>query len=533
MIMMIKIIKNKDIVSIKLLSIVVIMFIFSGCSAINNQLEKEIKNKSGILDDEEYEEYENWKEEEEIPVYIDGSIQVSFANNNNISIEYYYDQELQNRVDTNNCYVNQGDKIYSLINTNSSKELYSFKEFELFDVCDGERTKINNESSDPSIINIPNNYNGTMLSIIPVGLFNNREIAFSDYYYLPDGSKKELESQWLQDDEKKFDSITVNPLDEYTISCDYSKYADKFYISDSYPDITSHDLKGIVYFDSAYLSDSLINYSLQLHQYINLSINDDKAIGQPVKAISLDGEKIATTDRIERLKANQLINIVVDKDYIIDSQSLEILNKNNFDSENEYTLKVPDTTVNELSIFVLKSTNVSEGIQIPDIENGIVSLFREDGRPIVNDTEIGDNENVVVKITPNSGYYILSNDLIDGVYSKKMTFKKYQKNIDSIIEKHPIKKVLSVNLDTKDENGICRYTLDGVEVSGFTRMKEGQKLVLEYVLTSSDYKISRKWYGSVYHFVFNKNSINVEIDINDSLDGKTIKASDYVKLEAK
>ena len=70
-------------------------------------------------------------------------------------------------------------------------------------------------------------------------------------------------------------------------------------------------------------------------------------------------------------------------------------------------------------------------------------------------------------------------------------------------------------------------------MSGFTRMKEGQKLVLEYVLTSSDYKISRKWYGSLYHLVFNKNSINVEIDINDSLDGKTIKASDYVKLEAK
>ena len=514
------------------LIIVMFPFVLSGCTSIENALEEKIKNSSGIEDDQDYIDYINWNSEEETPESHDGEIAVSFANNSNLDIDYYYDKESTSFVDINNCYLNPGDSIYSVIETFSSKStLYTFEEFELYDIKNGERYKISNESSDPYIINIPSDYKGTSISVVPIGKYNNREIVFEDYYLLADGTKKELECQWLLNGEKVFDSVSINPLDENIISCDYSEYSDRFYVVSSYPNITEND-ENSVFFEDDYSSENNIKYSLQLHQYITLLISDNKTLGQPTKAIYIDGEKIDTTAKIEKLKVGQQVKIRVDKDYIVSSPSMEITNKTNFSTENEYTLKITDTTASELTLSVLKSTNSDKSFELPKIDNGVIGLYRENGDYIENGLDIGDNENVVVKITPNVGYYISSDDLDSGIYSKKMSYKKYLKKIDSIIEEHPIKKMINLNLDTNDNNGICKYTLDGDEVSGKIQVRENQELILKYSLTSNKYSIKRKFYD-LYHKLVNKNNIDIEIEINDSLNNKTIKASDFVELEAK
>lgn len=512
--------------------VVLLLFSLTGCTAIKNKLEDNIKKESGVLEDQDYIEYIDWEEEPDF-VKHEGSIFVSFANNNNLDIEYYYDQELSNLVDINNCYINPGDTIYSRVATNNSnKLLYSFNKFEIYDVKDGKRTVVNNVSVNPLEVSISKDYNGDSLSVVPMGSFNNREIFFSDYYLLADGTKKELDCQWFVNDDKKFDSVSLNPLDEYSISCDYSGYSDKFYISNSYPDIIPSTINDVVVFENAYSIENKIEYSLEMHQYISIGIDDDMAFGQPIKSISIDGEEIELTSKIEKLRVGQLIKIRVDSSYIVNSPNLEILNKNSFDNFNEYTIRIPDTTANELVLSILKSSNPDNNFTLPKINNGVVTLTKENGESIIDGSEVGDNENVIMKITPNNGYYLSSNDLDNGVYSKKMTFKKYLSSVNSIISKQPIKKMITVYLDVKDENGICKYTLDGVEVSGSTLLKENQKLMLEYSLTSSEYKISRKWYDA-YHLVFDRNKVDIEIEINDSLDNQTIKACDYVKLEAK
>ena len=74
--------------------------------------------------------------------------------------------------------------------------------------------------------------------------------------------------------------------------------------------------------------------------------------------------------------------------------------------------------------------------------NGYIKLFFDD---TVNPTEIKDGDvidedrKILLKIYPDSGYYVDGSDVKNDIYQKSMTYAKYLKNVKKILEDHQIK----------------------------------------------------------------------------------------------
>lgn len=66
-------------------------------------------------------------------------------------------------------------------------------------------------------------------------------------------------------------------------------------------------------------------------------------------------------------------------------------------------------------------------------------------------------------------------------------------------------------------------------MTGLITVKENQKLTLTYTVTNTKYKIERKWYEKLK----DDSKETRDIKITQSLDGKTINASEHIKIVEK
>ena len=133
------------------------------------------------------------KENENSNDSSDGTIQVTFARNNYLEVEYYYDEELTHPIDTTNCRLNKGDSIYvSKIKPKKTKSnLYSFSEFRfVFYDNDGNRTDIKKTTNaNGKVYTIPNDFEGKGISVLPIGAYKDRELKLESYYFDSDGDQ--------------------------------------------------------------------------------------------------------------------------------------------------------------------------------------------------------------------------------------------------------------------------------------------------------------------------------------------------------
>ena len=146
---------------------------------------------------------------------------------------------------------------------------------------------------------------------------------------------------------------------------------------------------------------------------------------------------------------------------------------------------------------------------------------------------IDDDRSVRVVIKPNNGYYVTGSNVKFDQYQKDMSFKAYRKDIQSIVNKHPVRKVFTVTLDCTDDYGTVEYTLVGTPVSGEISLREGQKLIMKYRLTTLGYQIERDSKGIVGVYnraIAGKKDESVTIEVSSTLDGQTIRRSDYVQV---
>ena len=173
-----------------------------------------------------------------------------------------------------------------------------------------------------------------------------------------------------------------------------------------------------------------------------------------------------------------------------------------------------------------------EGYEPKSIEHGEINLAYADTGAEVQEGEILDGEReVVVSIIPEEGYYLDSgkkntNDL----YQNTMSYKKYKSDIDKIIKDNPIKKIFIVTLDNNDPYGTVVYKLDGAEVSGTIEVREKQKLVMEYMITDSEYEIQTE---GLLKIVQSKTKGDVSIEITEEIDGTVLKREDFITVMKK
>lgn len=142
---------------------------------------------------------------------------------------------------------------------------------------------------------------------------------------------------------------------------------------------------------------------------------------------------------------------------------------------------------------------------------------------------------VTVTIIPDPGYYVEGSKEDSGVYTDTMTFSKWEKNSEKILDRHPAKKFWQVILDSSDDYGVCVYQLDGREVSGTVRLRQDQKLTLHYTLDDPGrFQIVRKTgiRGKIEELI-HESQEEITIPVSQETDGSTIKREDYITVEMK
>lgn len=259
----------------------------NGCAGLDNYIEKGVKEASGILEDENYVSYQKKVESgnvDEEGYYIQngdqsekiGSVHVTFATNNKLDVQYFEDAEGNVVIDTSSYYLNSGDSIYAKVaNKKDNDGIYEFLAFDIYEYENGEKTLQLYWSSDfettGRVLRIPDDFGGAEISIVPVGKYSSSEIVLKDYYIGDDGTEHELDGTWLVNDvEHTDDAVKINPLSSYIVSYQYDK--DKYFYVSSEPECYYNDIDdGIIIFNQRNAVDELVDYTVELHPYIEIS----------------------------------------------------------------------------------------------------------------------------------------------------------------------------------------------------------------------------------------------------------------------
>lgn len=278
---------------------------------------------------------------------------------------------------------------------------------------------------------------------------------------------------------------------------------------------TSSVNREIQYKDERFKSSNTIDIGkVGTEQGIFISLKNDSVKSGTAVKIVYKLTKKDSKDTVERTK------------YVTDipkTISFDIYKKSELANSKEYYEKV---SIN------ISSVNVSE-YQGQSIKNGLLTLRFADTNESVNKGDIVDDDrDVIVTIKPSAGYYVSGKNVSNDSYQDTMTFEKYLKDINKIIEKHEIKKIYSITLDTKDAYGNVTYSLNGTAVEGKVSVREGEKLKISYKITNSDYKFKESnWITNLVSKVREKTEDDVTVTISEEMNGKTITRADYFEIE--
>lgn len=559
-------------VSILLMSIVILL---SGCSLKTDGSDY----GSLITNDSDYKQYTSLKEEgllDESGAYFDSRlipneeselpednslINVTFASNSFIDIRYSLYEDFREEIKTSQCFIQPGDSLYAKISLKNTKSnLYQCDCIEIFEISDdGSRKLIKtiNVSENEDSYQIQFDGEGKQYSIIPVGEYENRILVFESFYKDKSNNNQQLGGTWYVNGNSYTEGIAeISPLESYTVKYDYSEYADSYYYVKSDP-VCFYDKESehSVIFWEANPNDEGTEYSVEMHRFITVNISNtdyslvnslaNKYFGRPRALISiaknqaeLEIEDKASVD-LKMLKCGDKLTLRVDEHFKVTSDLLVISAPTPIEGGFEYSITIPTRNdIYDYRITISARNSDTTGTYSDSdvaISNGRLVLTYKDGTLIENGSELpGDNEEVIVKIIPDDGYYVTGSKVKDDVYSETMKYSNFEKDRESIILNHPIKKYITITLSTTDQFGKCIYLLSGKEISGTVSLKEGDKIKLEYTLTDNAYEIVRKdWFDDLLSGLFYKDSVTITITISSEMDGQTLSPDQYIELSKK
>lgn len=281
----------------------VALLLLPGCAAMDEQLGRLFLQRSGITTQEDYLRYERYRnageldesgqyappadqDDEALSQKIDGKIHVTFADNRYMEILYYTDASMATPLSTAECYLNPGDTLYAKLvrYKNPKSNLYRLAEYRIKEY--DENGNVQNEyaetvTNDVLKFEIPADFAGTELSVLPVGEYVDRQLSV-DVYYVDDGGKEHSlgnAGAWFINDSGVQDSVVnISPIEPYVLKFVYDT-ENYFYVS-SEPECFTKDPvdAGFVEFWEAEPTDADTTYRVELHPYLTLSLKcSDKA----------------------------------------------------------------------------------------------------------------------------------------------------------------------------------------------------------------------------------------------------------------
>lgn len=440
----------------------------TGCSGMNSYLEEKMLEKSGIIQDETYMDYQSQIEAgnaDEEGYYVESeqqvenaSIHVTFSKNNNLDIKYYSDATYSNPVDGTSCYMNPGNTIYAKVSV--SKDVYSsMYEFASFNICEydmeGNRTVLSDWTHDISksgdeytvAVQIPTEFKGTELSLEPIGQYKLRQITLNDYYTDEADEIYPLDGTWMIDEEKcTNDTVDISAISSYIISYEYDNK--EYFYSSSKPECYySNNEEGVVIFKQREATDETEDYSVELRKYITVSL-----ISGIDREVTINGEnkqmlKANTELDISKLKYGDTVIIETDKAWPdLETNRELILTKTELLSSGtyKYILIVPEKD----GQFMF---NPSEYVY----EHGSV-IFKCFGSPVTNKQYLAKGSRIYYEAgSADDGYWLPTGENYIVVTDEEETRKQLE-NI-RFIEMVRVE----VNLKQPESGGEIKYYVDG------------------------------------------------------------------------
>ena len=442
-----------------------------------------------------------------------GAVHLTFAENYNLDISYFSDEACSIPLSTENCRLNQGDKIYASLPAvkNAKSNLYRFDCFRIWSHNeDGSKNELIAKSDEAGglVWTVPEDFTGTEISVEPLGGFEQRKLKFSTYSLDENLKEIELQGKWLVNGKS---NAEVSPVESYKVVFDYSDYSDSHYFVSSTPKCFKNNESDCrVVFPEADSLNPVDTYTVQMHPYFSLRIIDPEYNvmnfipifeRDAVKSVKKNGEEVSYSaggnEKIDKLKAGDKIVVVV----------------------------------NSLYRLIGKGVNVGQPVEA---DGGYESLYNKNGVELRPDEVAPDGgEMIKVVINPFSGYYVLGNDIGGKSYEKEMSFSDYKNNIDKIISEHTVKKYLAITLNNNNDYGTCAYFIDGQEVSGTQSVKEHQIIELKFTLApDSDFKIKREGWEAMWS-AFSPDSFTTKIEVTEDMNRTEIDCSRYFDVERK
>lgn len=274
------------------------VLLLSGCSAVDAKLEQSILEKSGILEHEDYLQYQQYQEAgrlDENGQYVDpglnespantqdksdGKIHVTFAENRYLEIWYYTEATMTTPIDTEACYLNPGDILYAKVIecTNPNSNLYRLAEYRIVEYdTEGDVKKEYQQKVTDGILEyeIPSNFTGSKMSVIPVGEYPDRNLSMSVYYVDDSGNECSLGNAgtWSINNESiEGNTAQISPIESYVLKFAYDTQ-NYFYVGCE-PDCFTKDpaTAGFVEFWEAEPTDADMSYRVELHKFLELSL---------------------------------------------------------------------------------------------------------------------------------------------------------------------------------------------------------------------------------------------------------------------
>ena len=244
---------------------------------------------------------------------------------------------------------------------------------------------------------------------------------------------------------------------------------------------------------------------------------DAKKIGteKPIK-ISLQNSAIQSGKavRIEVKKDKKISDVRYINDLTQIEEPISIYNPGENDTAKDWYKSIK-INISLVDVMEFKEVNPSEHTNI------IVKSM--DSKKVIHSGDlVEESQGLIIIISPKTGYYVEGGNIENKTkYQESMKYSKYIKKINKLIRDHKAKKVCSITLGTKDTFAKYTYTYGGKKVSGTVKLREGEKLNIEYEITDSSYTLKEKS-GGLLGIGGSSKKAKESIIISSDLDATTV-----------
>ena len=311
-----------------------VVSIITGCSNVKEYLGEQMKQKSGILETPDYVVFKEYQERglldtegyysdlmTDTSEVGDSDVKVTFAENNNLRVQYFTDSALRNEVDKSDFKIKKGNSIYAVVEISDDifSSMYDFSGFKIFEYDENgdkkESSLTVNKDDNVYTLKLPEDYIYSSISIEPIGMYHERNIKLNDYYSDEEDQQHLLTGTWIVNDkEYTDDSVEISPVTSYIISYEYDSN-EYFYLSSDPECYYSNNIDGVVIFKQRDPDDETVDYSVELHKYITVTLISD--LDRNVKVNGKDKGKIEANSElvIDQLKYGDTVTIETDKEW--------------------------------------------------------------------------------------------------------------------------------------------------------------------------------------------------------------------------